>query len=89
MHGSIADPAQLAILRSVVHAYCDKHDIVDPAARDWVAGQVLDLFFLGVIEPDALARELERRSSELRHQVASVSGGSLLRQGDVQEALFR
>jgi hypothetical protein len=88
MYGSIVDPAQLAILRGAVHAYCEKHGIVDAAPRDWVAGQVLDLFSLGVIEPGALARELDQRSSDLRQPVASAAGGPLLRRRYDQEALF-
>ena len=81
MYGLIADPAQLAVLRGAVHAYCEKHGIVDAAARERVAGQVLDLFSLGVIEPDALASGLDRRLSHLDQPVARLPGGLSLRSG--------
>jgi hypothetical protein len=89
MCGLIADPAQLAILRGAVHAYCEKHGIMDAAARERVAGQVLDLFFLGVTEPSALVRGLERRSSDLGQSVASAPGGLLLGQNADSEAYHR
>jgi len=54
-----ADSAELAVLAAVVDDYCKKHGLSDEEERDETARRVFALFQRGIVDPAALALELE------------------------------
>ena len=58
-HG-IAEPAEVAILATVVQDHCKKHKISGQEDRERVAIRALGLFERGVRDPVKISAELER-----------------------------